>query len=278
MAQAQLAAPPVTTDASYGGKLLATGGVSQIEGVGGGGLTPWALITGYGTNNQIGGNAHVTHVSTQDYHLITYGAALGLYDRFEFSVAQQKFDTEDVGAALGLGRGFTFTQDIIGAKMKLAGDAVLDQHTWMPQLAIGAQYKRNDRGMLLTALGAGNNDGVDFYVSATKLLLAQSLLLNGTLRFTKANQTGILGFKGDYKIMPEASAGLLLSRNWLIGAEYRAKPNKLEAFAEEDDWYDVFVAWVPTKHISVTAAYVDLGNIVIRDNQRGAYISVQVGF
>ena len=33
------------------GKLTATGGVSQLEGAGGGGLTPWALITGYGTRD-----------------------------------------------------------------------------------------------------------------------------------------------------------------------------------------------------------------------------------
>ncbi len=275
---AQLAAPPVTTDALYGGKLLATGGVTQIEGAGGGGLTPWALITGYGTNNQIGANGYVTHIKTEDYHLNMYGAALGLYDRVELSVAQQRFDTERVGAALGLGQGYTFRQDIIGLKVKVAGDAVLEQDTVMPQLAIGAQYKHNNRGTLLTALNAGHNDGVDFYVSATKLILTQSLLVNGTLRFTKANQTGILGFMGDYKPMLETSVGLLLSRNWVVGAEYRMKPNNLAAFAKEDDWFDAFVAWFPNKHISVTAAYVDLGNIVIRDNQRGVYLSVQAGF
>ena len=31
------------------GKLIATAGLIQIEGAGGGGLAPWALITGYGT-------------------------------------------------------------------------------------------------------------------------------------------------------------------------------------------------------------------------------------
>jgi hypothetical protein len=30
--------------------------------------------------------------------------------------------------------------------------------------------------------------------------------------------------------------------------------------------------------VSVTVAYVDLGNIVIADNQRGVYASLQVGF
>ena len=45
-------------------------------------------------------------------------------------------------------------------------------------------------------VGAKRDSGVDFYVSATKLLLEQNLLLNGTLRATKANQLGLLGFGG----------------------------------------------------------------------------------
>ena len=48
--------------------------------------------------------------------------------------------------ALGLGEGFKFDQDIFGAKVKLIGDAVYDQDSWLPQIAAGAQYKHNDRG------------------------------------------------------------------------------------------------------------------------------------
>ena len=48
------------------GKLTATGGVSQLEGAGGGGLVPWALITGYGTRDSWGANAHVTGVRSLD--------------------------------------------------------------------------------------------------------------------------------------------------------------------------------------------------------------------
>jgi len=48
------------TSAIAGDRLLATGGVAQIEGAAGGGLTPWALITGYGTDAQIGGSAFYT--------------------------------------------------------------------------------------------------------------------------------------------------------------------------------------------------------------------------
>ena len=63
------------------GKLTATGGVSQVEGAGGGGLTPWALITGYGTRDSYGANAHYTQLNTQDYRLKTYGVAVGIADR-----------------------------------------------------------------------------------------------------------------------------------------------------------------------------------------------------
>lgn len=266
---------------AFSNKLLLTGGVSQVEGSAGGGLTPWAVIGGYGTGDEIGANAFVTHINLPDYHVNEVGAMVGLYNRVEVSFAQQRFDTEQVGAALGLGRGFTFQQNIIGVKVRLFGDVVLDQGSWMPQVSIGAQHKKNNQAGVLAFVGARSDEGTDYYANATKLFLNQSLLVNATLRMTKANQIGILGFGGDrnnaYKPEFEGSVAYLLSRHWAVGAEYRQKPNNL-GIAKEDDWYDAFVAWAPTKHVSLTLAYADLGNIVIKDKQRGLYASVQVGF
>jgi hypothetical protein len=268
-------------EGSRSGKLLLTGGVSQIEGAAGGGLTPWAVIGGYGTREEIGGNAYFTRVDVDDYSLDSYGVLVGFYDRVELSASRQRFDTEAVGAALGLGRGFAFKQDTFGLKVRLFGDAVLEQDSWLPQVSMGLQHKQNDQAGVLAFIGARNDSGTDVYFSATKLYLAQSLLVNGTVRFTKANQFGILGFGGDrndsYKAMAEGSVAYLLNRHLAIGAEYRQKPDNLGIAKEEDAW-DVFVAWAPTKTVSVTVAYVDLGNIVIADNQRGVYASLQVGF
>ncbi len=50
---------------------------------------------------------------------------------------------------------------------------------------------------------------------------------------------------------------------------------------KEDDWFDLFVAWAPTKNVSITAAYVDLGKIapaVQPKRQTGAYLSAQIAF
>lgn len=262
------------------GRLLATGGVSQVEGAGGGGLSAWALITGYGSRDGIGANAHVTYVPLSDFSLLTEGVAIGLFDRVELSYAHQAFDTEQAGARLGLGKGFTFDQDIVGAKVRLFGDAVFDQDCWIPQVAAGMQYKMNDRGDVIRAIGGRHDSGTDYYLAASKLFLAERVLVNATLRETEANQYGILGFgggKGGYSTQFEGSAAFLLTRSLALGADYRTKPDNLK-FAKEDDAFDLFAAWFINKNLSLTLAYVDLGDIALQGRQDGAYMSLQVGF
>lgn len=216
-----------------------------------------------------------------DYKLESYGALVGLYDRVELSAARQTLDTENVGALLGLGKGFKIRQDILGIKVKILGDAVLEQDSWLPQISVGAQHKRNQQGAIVKSLGASDDNGMDYYVSATKLVLSQSLLLNLTVRRTNANQLGLLGYGGDknssHKLYPEASAAYLLNQHFALGGEYRAKPDNLKV-AEEEDWYDIFLAWAPTKNISLTFAYAMLGRVAIKDNQSGVYSSLQIGF
>lgn len=281
------------TAQAQSGKLLLTGGVSSIDGAAGGGLTPWAVTGSYATEGQWGGTAFVTGVTAQNYGLRIAGAALSFRDRVELSLAHQDLDANNNLAPLGL-PGLHLRQDIVGLKVKVAGDAVLDSDTFMPQIAVGAQYKKAKPGALgptLTGPLGAKDSGTDAYVSATKLFLAQGLLLNATLRASKANQNGLLGFGGaqskHYKLLPEVSVAYLLNKNLAIGAEYRAKPDHLNRSAlgtgalQEDDWFDVFVAWAPSKNFSLTLAYVDLGKIapaVQPKRQTGTYLSAQIGF
>jgi hypothetical protein len=280
-------------------KLLLTGGVSTIAGSAGGGLTPWAVIGTNATEGEIGFSSYASRVKTQDYSLNGYGVAIGIHDRVEVSLARQDFDASPT---VGLNRiaNQHIKMDVLGLKVKVAGDAVLNSDTWMPQIAVGLEHKRVDPGSLQSVfnfLGV-KDSGTDVYVSATKLFLNNGLLLNATLRSTNANQNGLLGFgsampgKNSRSLQPEFSAAYLLSKNVAIGAEYRFKPNNLEARGNagglgnglaEDDWKDIFIAWAPTKNVSITAAYVDLGRIVsvLNPNQRkqtGYYLSTQLAF
>jgi hypothetical protein len=267
--------------AADSGRLLATAGVTQMEGAAGGGLVPWAVIAGYGTRDSFGATAFGTFVPLRDYALVAFGGAIGLADRLELSYARQIFNTRDTGARLGLGSNYTFEQDVFGAKLRLFGDLVADQDRMLPQLAVGVQYKVNHNGGVVRALGARRDSDAEFYLAASKLILSESLLLNGTVRLTRANQFGLLGFGGPqgdhHQPMFEGSAVLLLSRNVALGAEYRTKPDNL-AFAKEGDAWDVFGALFLNKHAALTLAYANLGPIATQDNQHGLYISLQLGF
>lgn len=284
------------------GKLLATGGVSQVEGAGGGGLVPWALITGYETRDGIGVTVHETYVPLHDFTLHSPGIAIGLYDRVELSYAADLFGIDNQNLSPGgLMRGRNLRQDVFGAKARLYGDAVYDQDSWIPQIAVGTQYKRSNDKDVLQAVGAKESSGADFYLSGTKILLNYSLLVNATVRLTRANQFGLLGFGGpnnnSYQPEFEGSVAYLLSKRLAVGAEYRMKPNNLTKFAgalpisADGDAYDVFVAYFLTKNVSLTAAYVDLGKIadvslaplgidksLEPHNQNGGYVSVQFAF
>jgi hypothetical protein len=285
------------------GKLVLTGGVSTIEGASGGGLTPWATIGSNATAGQIGVSPYVSRAEVDDYDLTAYGVAVGIHDRFEISFGHQKFDTgpalHTLDAALGLPSptfgGLDLKQNIFGVKVRLAGEAILDSHTLMPQIAIGLQHKRLSSNLFTdvvveNVLGA-KRSGTDLYISATKLFLAHGVLVNGTLRATKANQNGLLGFGAnsddDYSIQPEVSVAYLLRKDLAVGFEYRAMPNKLKnefvpGALSASDWKDIFIAWAPSKNLSLTAAYVDLGKIApgLTNNrdQRGVYLSLQALF
>jgi hypothetical protein len=274
--------------ADGGARLLLTGGVSTIEGAGGGGLVPWALIGGYGAQHEVGLQAFGTGVSTQDFRLYAYGASANFGDRIEVSLARQNFHLRALAGALGLGNDYTISQTIIGAKLRLIGNAVLDQNTLLPQISVGAEHKINDDNTVVGgALGLKRAD-TDFYLAATKLFLGQNLLVNGTVRLTRANQYGILGFGGlghtdmAYKAEFEGSAAYLITRKLAVGGEVRTKPNQLEGalggttFKEQAAW-DGFVAYAVDRHLSVTAAYADLGQIALR-GQHAAYLSLQAGF
>jgi hypothetical protein len=269
----------VTLPVNAGDRLEWTGAITEVEGAAGGGLVPWALIGGLGTNTQVGASAFVTHVSTQDFALSAAGASVDVDDRVEISAARQRFDAGSVIPGLTLG------QDILGIKVRVAGDAVFDADTWLPQIALGAQWKHTlDFEQIPHALGAARGKDVDYYVAATKVYFAaiegRNLVVDVTLRRTRANQFGLLGFGGPgagYALAPELSAALWLNDDLLLGAEYRDKPNNLGTLRESGA-ADAFLAWAPLKNLSVTAAWTDLGPIAGKPAQRGVYVSLWLGY
>lgn len=273
-------APPTSGQGLFeGGKLMLTNGVSSIEGASGGGIATWATIGGLEADSGIGLTGHVTLVELPDYGWQSHGVAIGIANRLELSYARQNFDTRDVGTALGLGEGYTFNQDVFGAKVRVFGDLVYGDPL-IPQVSVGIQHKRSRDAAIVRAVGAGSAEGTDFFASASKLFLSHSVLASATARYTSGNQGGLLGFgnatdKGR-ELQFEGSVAYQFSRRAVLGAEFRSKPDNLGL--GEDDWMDIFAAYALTDHITLTAAYADLGSIATFEDQRGAYLSAQVAF
>lgn len=276
---------PTTALADIGSRLWATGGVTTIEGSAGGGLVPWALLGSYASDTEWGGTVSMSQARVDDYTLSVIGAGLNWHNRVELTVARQTLDLDKLVFTLKDSFGLEqdeLNQDIFGAKVRLFGDVLYSR--W-GQWSAGVQYKRQRDFTVPSAIGARDDQGIDGYISASKLFFAaimgRNLLVNATARATRANQGGLLGFGGDrqngYEVMAEGSAGVFLDRKWLVGMEYRQKPDNL-SFAGESDWWDLFVAWVPDRRLAVTAALVNLGDIATLTDQQGLYLSLQGTF
>lgn len=254
------------------GKILITSGITQFEGAGGGGIVPFATLASYATREQIGFTAHRTRLNLDDFTLDSYGINANFKDRVELSYVRQELEVEPLG--------LTIEQDVYGAKVKLFGDLIYDG---IPQVSLGVQRKELEDPAILPE--ARSSDGTDVYVAMSKLHVAaianRNILWNITLRSTSANQTGFLGYGGNANSSRELEAELALAvqlnRYMVAGVEYRTKPDNLD-LVDEDDWTDVFVAWAPNKHISVTAAYTDFGSIGGLDDQKGVYVSLTGSF
>lgn len=275
---ATLIAPAADADQ---GRLIATGGASSIEGGAGGGIIPWAVLAGYGEQGEWGGNAFATHVDLPDYTLDVVGAAASYGNRVEISYAHQRFDLGSLVSKLSLPED-NLTQDIFGVKVRLFGDLIYDQ---LPQVSAGLEYKHQNDFLIPSLVGAKRDSDVEGYLTASRLFMGAAfgynVVINAGLRYSRANETGLMGFGGDRRdtrsVLKEGGAAILFSPHWAVGMDYREKPDNL-SFAGESDWADFFVGWFPNKHVSVVLAYAKLGEIATLDNQNGTYLSLQGSF
>jgi hypothetical protein len=257
-----------------GSKVIATGGSTSIEGAAGGGIVPWAVINGYASSGQWSVNSFTSRVGVDDFTLRNIGIGASYNNQWEVSFTRQQFDLETIGGDL--------RQDVFGLKYHITGELL---YTELPQISVGLQYKKHRNSALPFAVGALDDAGTDVYLAASKVyfgaIAGRNLLLNATLRATKANQIGLLGFgaanHNHYQYMFESSAAVLLRPDLAVGIEFRQKPNQL-SFADEEHWRDIFVGWFINQNFSVVGGYVDLGSIAGLAQQQGYYLALEATF
>jgi len=256
------------------GRLLGSGGLSSVDGAAGGGIVPWAVIAGHGERRRWDVVASTARIDTGDFDLRTQAVAIGWDNRLELSFARLSLGLDALVSA-GLFPNRRLDTDVLAAKLRLGGDFI---YGVAPQVALGVQWRRSRDPDLLRFASAQDDQGVDVYLNASKLwidgIASLRTVASFGVRSTSANQLGLIGFSNHRSLTLEGSLAVFVHPNWLVGAEYRSKPDRL-AFASEDDWGDVFVAWLPSRQWHLALAYADLGSIGGFDRQRGFYFSVQ---
>lgn len=276
------------------GSNAADAAVTQVEGSAGGGLVPWALL------HPAGPLVSFTNDNTTDYQIQSVAVGTSFGGIVELSLAKQMVNAPTVANALNAVLPATLSNRIdmstLGIKVRLVE---MGKDNAMPQIVLGAQVKHTDGDIVdtLKTVGAiSDKSGTDAYLAATKVLTlgGRKVVLDLTLRGTKANQFGLLGFGGGttnnkMKVKAEAAAGVFVADNVVLGGEYRAKPNNIDASVfgiQEDAAWDVFVAYFVNKNMAITAAYTDLGQIgpshaavtTMAEKQDGLYLQVQANF
>ena len=158
---------------------------------------------------------------------------------------------------------------------------------WMPAITVGAHFKWN-QGLdhlnrqttigafpmgLMNALGADRDHGVEFTAVASKTitdLLPNPMIVSVGLRNGDAIHTGLVGFAGQRSTTIEASIIYFLTERLALACEYRQKSDHLnnltlggtELVRQENDWWDILLAYVVNDNFTVAGGYVNYGNVL----------------
>nr|WP_246376513.1 DUF3034 family protein [Gluconacetobacter aggeris] len=126
------------------------------------------------------------------------------------------------------------------------------------------RIKPDSDNHVIHSIGARSADGGDVYIATTKLFGKAHVIIDATMRLTKGNQRGIIGFGGNcndsYHPQFEGSIAYLPSfvPGLVVGVEYRTKPRN-QNFMPEGNCFDACATYFVNKHLNVTLAHVPLG-------------------
>ncbi len=254
-----------------------------IEGYGGIFSTYTAYLTNPAKGEDIFGlpSFAYTYVHLgQGRNLNTFALTETLWDRVELGFAYNLLDIGDLPQAVERATNLLIEDDSVGlynfnARLSLLKEGDFDL-PWLPALTAGVHYKHNDtideidQDLLgtLTGIGIEDEDGVDFTLYATKLFtqFPRPVLVDVGVRATEAAHLGLLGFTNKYECTVEGNVMVFLTDRWLIGGEYRMKPNEYQSIPGlvegEDDWWTLCTCYIINDHLTLSAGYGHFGSIL----------------
>jgi hypothetical protein len=210
------------------------------EGVAGGGLVPFALLSGtkpwpFQSDPKPITKPHLgmwwITLPSADLNWISTGFNFTVFDRIEFGFANNYINIDEPFVAKQVGLDLDTDMFDISTKIQL-----IKESTYIPSVSVGMIYKHTnfDTPESFKKMGGklySNNSGFDFYAVATKLVfiplplffplpnppmenmdcLPVPLLLNFGVKSTKSAQFGVTGFGNDRDAVFFGSAELVIA-------------------------------------------------------------------
>ncbi|MCX5665533.1 MAG: DUF3034 family protein [Candidatus Omnitrophica bacterium] len=240
---------------------------NNLEGVGGVAYNPLAYLggskssdqdraglekTGFGTITKYIGKPQFgtwyVNLSDVGVNWYTIGVSDTIADRLEVSYGFENINQKDAKS---------HNKNNIGAKFLVVPENLNDLQ-FIPAISVGAIYKNTDN--VLNVGGKTLNNGWDGYLVASKTItqLPVPVIISGGVLLTNSYATGVFGYDKQSKATGFANIDVVLPGNLVAGYEYKQGPD-FNNFKNADYW-DIHVAWLANKNLSLVAAYTYAGD------------------
>lgn len=254
-----------------------------VEGYGGVAITGSAYLTNPPENGSVVGlpSVGVGGVYTPNGRAFAFATITEtFFDRIELGYGFNVLNLHDLPSDVAAATGIDIGDDRVylhnlNLRLNLLKEGAF-QTSWVPAVTVGVHYKKVEKladidealGGALTNAGIEDTEGFDFTLYASKLIkaLPRPVLFNLGVRNSEAAHIGLLGFTGDREFLLEGNVVVFVTDRFLLGAEYRQKPDNytpINGLVEpEDDWWSIVAAYVIDDHFTVSGGVFNFGEVL----------------
>jgi len=178
--------------------------------------------------------------------------------------------------------GANFHKNNIGVKL-----VVLPENSFgtkfLPEVSVGTIYKTTSDKVVHSIVGFPfRGSGEDWYAVATKTItqLPLPVVLSAGVLSSQEIATGVLGFISQRRETAFGNVDIVLPHGFAVGYEFK-QGEEYDHFSNANYW-DVHVAWLANKNLTLVAAYADTGRYNLSNTKvglgSGPVVSAQYSF
>jgi hypothetical protein len=265
----------------------------NIEGYGGGAITPMAYLVNPGPKDRVFGKPAVALSigNLGDKQLQALTVTETLYDRIELGYGADRATLGDLPNDIFHETGMDAESGDVwlhnfNARFLLVKEDTCLAGLPLPAVTFGVHFKVNNGisqmnhnlGNVLDTIGYKSPDGTDFTLTMTKnfaKIVGRPLFITVGLRESEAAQLGLLGFGNTYRATFEGNVVYMLTDRIAVGYEFRQKIDPYGQIASsepgewlvgpENNWHAVEAGFICNKHTTLCVGWGNFGNLVDSD-------------